>query len=173
MDLISFFEVEKVRIQDRHMKVVMLFKDYLRKFMKNAGVEDENNNLEDEEVLSVKIKQREKQLEDDEIILGPKVEALLLEMGMSRKSEQLKFWLLQVRAFYEEAFYKMKKYFSSSLRSKTLQALSVLSPKSWTTVNLDTLKKKWRVFGEAFPNILEMTEVPALLSEVTVLKMED
>ena len=105
--------------------------------------------------------------------MGPKVEALLLEMGMSRKSEQLKFWLLQVRAFYEEAFYKMKKYFSSSVRSKTLQALSVLSPKSWTTVNLDTLKKKWRVFGEAFPNILEMTEVPALLSEVTVLKMED
>ena len=49
----------------------------------------------------------------------------------------------------------------------------MLSPKSWTTVNLDTLKKKWRVFGEAFPNILEMTEVPALLSEVTVLKMED
>ena len=58
MDLISFFEVEKVRIQDRHMKLVMLFKDYLGKFMKNAGVEDENNNLEDEEVLSVKIKQR-------------------------------------------------------------------------------------------------------------------
>ena len=172
MELISFFEAEKVRIQDRHKKLVMLFKDYLGKFMKNGGLEDENNNLNGEEVLNLKINQRDKQLEDDDIYLGPKVEALLLEMGLSRKSEELKFWLLQVRGFYEEALYKMKKYFSSSIRSKTLQALSVLSPKSWTTVNLDTLKQKWRVLGEAFPNILEMAEVPALLSEVTVLKGE-
>jgi hypothetical protein len=111
-------------------------------------------------------------LDDDDIYLGPKVEALLLEMGLDRRSEEIKFWLLQVRAFYEEAIYKMKKYFSPSIRSKTLKALSVLSPKSWSTMNLDTLKQNWGVLGETFSNILEVADVPALLSEVTVLKGE-
>ena len=172
MDMISFFEAEKVRIHERHKKLVVLYKDYLGKFMKNGGSEDENNNVQGEEVLNVKYDQRDKQLDDDDIYLGPKVEALLLEMGLDRRSEEIKFWLLQVRAFYEEAIYKMKKYFSPSISSKTLKALSVLSPKSWTTMNLDTLKQNWRVLGETFSNILEVADVPALLSEVTVLKGE-
>ena len=44
----------------------------------------------------------------------------------------IKAWLSRVRGYYEEALFKMKKYFSASIKSKTLRALSVLSPKSWT-----------------------------------------
>ena len=75
MDLISFFESEKVRIQDRHAKLVMLFHDYLGKFMQNAGLEDNNNlaGVNGEVLLKVKYTDREKQLSDEEIYLGPKV----------------------------------------------------------------------------------------------------
>ena len=53
MDMISFFEAEKVRIQERHKKLVVLYKDYLGKFLKNGCSEDENNNVQGEEVLNV------------------------------------------------------------------------------------------------------------------------
>ena len=172
MELISFFEAEKVRVRDRHKKLVFLYHDYLGKFMKNAGLEDNNNDLDGEDLLKVKYNQRDKQLDDDEIFLGPKVESLLVELGLDRKSEEIKFWLLQVRDFYEEACFKMKKYFSTSIKSETLKALAVLSPKSWIKHDLDTLKRHWRLLGEKFYNVLEGTKVPALLSEVTMLKAE-
>ena len=62
--------------------------------------------------------------------MGPKVESLLVVLGLNRKSKEA--WLSRVRGYYEEALFKMKKYFSASIKSKTLRALSVLSPKSWT-----------------------------------------
>ena len=66
----------------------------------------------------------------------------------------------------------MKKYFKSSIRSSTLKALAVLLPKAWVTLDLDTLKKHWLVLGEKFSNVLDMVELPALLSEVCQLKFE-
>ena len=44
--------------------------------------------------------------------------------------------------------------------------MSVLSPKTWTTVQLDSLKKKWRLLGETFSNVMAMADVPELLSKV-------
>ena len=59
MELISFFEAEKVRIQDRRKKLVLLYHDILGKFVKNAGLEDNNNDVEGEELLNVKFNQKE------------------------------------------------------------------------------------------------------------------
>ena len=98
MELISYFESEKVRIQDGHRKLVLLLHNILGKFMKNAGQEANNNTVVGEELLNVK--------------------------------------------FYQEACHKMKKYFSPSIRSTSLKALAVLSPKAWSSLDLDTLKKQ-------------------------------
>ena len=38
MELISFFESQKIRIQDRYSKLVLLLHSFLSKFMKNAGI---------------------------------------------------------------------------------------------------------------------------------------
>ena len=175
MELISFFESEKVRIQDRHKKLVTLFNNFYGKFMKNAGCEEGsemNNNSSVEDILKVKYDDRSKQLSDEEIFLGPKVESLLTELGLRRTSPEIKNWFLNVREFYQEACYKMKKYFKASIRSSTLKALAVLSPKAWVTLDLDTLKKNWLVLGEKFSNVIDMVELPALLSEVSLLKFE-
>jgi hypothetical protein len=93
-------------------------------------------------------------------------------LGLRRSSPEIKHWILNVREFYQEACCKMKKYFKSSIRSSTLKALAVLSPKAWVTLDLDTLKKHWLVLGEKFSNVLDMVELPALLSEVCQLKFE-
>jgi hypothetical protein len=93
-------------------------------------------------------------------------------LGLRRSSPEIKHWILNVREFYQEACYKMKKYFKSSIRSSTLKALAVLSPKAWVTLDLDTLKKHGLVLGEKFSNVLDMVELPALLSEVCQLKFE-
>ena len=171
MELIFFFEAEKVRIQDRRKKIVLLYHDILGKFVKNAGLEDNNNDVEGEELLNVKFNQKELQLSDSEMYLGPRVEAFLVKMGLNRKSSEITFWLLQAREFYEEAIFKMKKYFSTSIiRSETLKALEVLSPSSWALQDLDSLKKYWRLLAEKFSNVVEVKQVPALLSEVTLLK---
>ena len=50
--------------------------------------------------------------------------------------------------------------------------LSVLSPVSWRTSDLDSLKRNWRLLAEKFPNIIATKEVPELLTEVTTLKIE-
>ena len=168
MDLISFFESEKIRIQDRHRKLVLLLHNLLGKFMKNAGLDPNNNKVDEEKMLKVNVGEKKNQLSDDEIFLGPRVEKLLRELGLTRQSGVIALWIVLVREFYEEAIFKMKKYFSTSLKSSTLKALSVLSPKSWSTLELDVLKKHWRLLGEQFSNVLQISQVPSLLTEVTL-----
>ena len=55
-------------------------------------------------IFLVNVCDREKQLCDEEIFLGPRVETLLRERGLTRQSEATSLWILQVREFYEEAF---------------------------------------------------------------------
>ena len=86
MELINFFESEKIRIQDRHRKLVSLLHNLLGKFFENAGCNDSNNNsVEGEDLLKVKFGDRKRQLNDDEIFLGPRVESLLRELGLTRQ----------------------------------------------------------------------------------------
>ena len=86
MDLIKFFESEKIRIQDRHNKFVMLLHDYFGTFMKNARLEESNNKIDREILLKVKFADREKQLKDEDIFLGPRVEALMVNLNSLKKS---------------------------------------------------------------------------------------
>ena len=169
MELISFFESQKIRIQDRHSKLVLLLHSYLSKFMKNAGIED-NKSPTGKRLLKVPYKERNKQLPDKDIHLGKSVEALLLEVGLNRESPEIKPWLLKVRGFYEEVIFKIIKYFSTSIQSSTLRALSVLTPSSWNDMKLDDLKKQWRVLGEHFVNIVKISDLPDLMVEVSSLK---
>ena len=75
---------------------------------------------------------RTKQLEDKQLFVGDKVESLLAELGLVKESPEIKNWLLKVRGFYEEAVFKIIKYFSQSIKSKTLRSLAVLAPTSWS-----------------------------------------
>ena len=169
MELISYFESSKIRIQHKQDKLVMLLHDYLAKFMKNAGVEN-NNNPTGRDLLKVKFKERSRQLSDKDIFLGKKVEDLLVELGLTKSSEELQPWLLRVRLYYEEAVSKMIKYFSKIINSSSLHALKVLAPTSWTSTELDDLKKSWRILGEKFSNILKVSDLPDLMTEVATLK---
>ena len=169
MELISFFESTKIRIQDQHAKLVLLLYDYLGKFVKNAGV-DGNNNITGEGLLKVKYKDKTKQLPNKDIFLGSKVQAFLLKLGINRDSPEIQFWLSRVRKYYEAALDKMVKYFAGSITSGTLRALSVLSPTAWGDTELDQLKSQWRKLAQAFPNVLKVSEIPDLMSEVTLLK---
>ena len=76
-----------------------------------------------------------------------------------------------MRGFYEEAIFKIIKYFSTSIQSSTLRALSVLAPSSWNDMELDDLKKQWRVLGEHFVNIVKISDLPDLMVEVSSLKV--
>ena len=61
MDLISFFESNKIRIHAKQGKLVILLHDYLSKYLKQAGLEG-NNNPTGEQLLKVKYKDTNIQL---------------------------------------------------------------------------------------------------------------
>ena len=170
MDLISFFESNKIRIHDKQGKLVILLYDYLSKYLKQAGLEG-NNNPTGEQLLKVKYKDTNIQLSNKDIYLGSRVETLLRKLGISRDSTEINPFITKVRCFYIATVEKMFKYFSGCIKSSTLRALSVLSPNSWTDADLDHLKKSWRKLAQAFPNIVKVEEIPNLLVEVSSLKM--
>jgi len=139
MDMISYFESSQIRIQHKQSKLILLLHDYLAKFIKNAGVE--NNNASGKALLEVNFKDKSKQRSDRSIFLGKKVEAVLEKHGLSRDSKVLVPWLLQVRKYYKEALGRMVKYFKPPILSRALQAMAVLDPSSWTTMELDDLQR--------------------------------
>ena len=169
MELISFFESSKIRIQDQHAKLVLLLYDYLGKFVKNAGL-DGNNNLTGEALLKVKFKDESKQHSNKDLFIGSNVQSFLLKLGINRDSLEIQFWLSRVRKYYEAAVDKMLKYFSGSITSSTLRAMSVLSPMAWSDTELDQLKSNWRRLAQSFPNVLNVSQIPDLMNEVTILK---
>jgi len=171
MELISYFESQKIRVQDRHSKLVLLLHSFLSKFMKNAGVEN-NETATGVILLKADYRNRTKQLEDKQLFVGGKVESLLAELGLLKESPEIKNWLLKVRGFYEEAVFKIIKYFSKSIKSKTLRSLAVLAPTSWSGMELDDLKKCWRVLGQQFSNVIQVSELPDLMVDVAALKVQ-
>ena len=123
-------------------------------------------------LLKADYKNRTKQLEDKQIFLGSKVESFLVDLGLSKESTEVKHWLLKVRGFYDEAVFKIIKYCSQSIKSRSLRALAVLAPTSWLSMELDDLKKYWRVLGQQFSNVIQVTQLPDLMVEVSALKVE-
>ena len=169
MDMISYFESSKIRIQHKQNKLVLLLHDYLAKFVKNAGVE--NNNVSGKALLEASFTDKSKQRSDKSIFLGKKVEALLVKRGLNRDSKVLTPWLLQVRKYYKEAVRRMMKYFKAPIASRSLQAMTVLDPTSWATMELDDIQRNWKVLGLHFTNVMDRSEVPDLMTEVAELKI--
>ena len=166
IQMIDFFESNSVRVQYRFEKLVMLLFDFLSKFAKDAGVTN-NNDPDGKALLKAHYRGVNNQLSNKEIWLGKKVEALLLHLNLTRESEELQAWMMQVRAFYEAAVDKMIKYFGPGIKSKTLKALSVLDPKVWRTKSQDHIKKQFRVLGEKFSNVIKILELPDLMTEIS------
>jgi hypothetical protein len=166
IQMIDFFESNSVRVQYRYEKLVMLLFDFLSKFAKDAGVTN-NNDPDGKALLKARYRGEKNQLSNKEIWLGKKVEALLLDLSLTRESEELQVWIMQVRAFYEAAVDKMIKYFGPGIESKTLKALSVLDPKVWRTKSQDHIKKQFRILGEKFNNVIEILELPDLMIEIS------
>ena len=123
-------------------------------------------------LLKADYRNRTKQLEDKQLFVGGKVESLLAELGLVKESPEIKNWLLKVRGFYEEAVFKIIKYFSQSIKSKTLRSLAVLAPTSWSGMELNDLKKCWRVLGQQFSNVIQVSELPGLMVDVAALKVQ-
>lgn len=169
MDMISYFESSKIRIQHKQNKLILLLHDYLAKFVKNAGVD--NNNVDGKALLQVNFKDKSKQRSDKNIFLGKKVEVLLVKHGINRDSKVLTPWLLQVRKYYEESVERMVKYFKAPIGSRSLQAMTVLDPNSWATMELDSLQRNWKVLGLHFTNVMEWWEVADLMTEVAKIKI--
>ena len=63
LKLIDYFESNSVRVHERYDKIVMLLYDYLSKFVKNSGVEN-NNRATGKDLLKVDFKDPEKHLPD-------------------------------------------------------------------------------------------------------------
>ena len=171
MNLISFFEGSGIKIHHKQDQVVLVMHDMLSKFMKNAGVEEGNNNPKGRDLLHVRFRDRSKQLSREKIFLGKGVEDLLKDMEKTRSDDVVKPLIEMARSFYEAATEKMVKYFTPVISSESLGAMTALDPTSWASVDLDSLKKKWRILGQSFGNVLEISDLPDLMTEVAGLKI--
>ena len=90
---IDFFESNSVRVQYRYEKLVMLLFHFLSKFAKDAGVTN-NNDPDGKALLKAHYKGEKNQLSNKEIWLGKKGEALLLDLGLNRESEEIQAWMM-------------------------------------------------------------------------------
>ena len=170
INFLNYFESNEVRVHQQFAKIVDLVFNFLSKFLKNAGMEDEETVVTGKRILKVDFKNKKNHLEDEKIFLGTRVDNFLKEIGMKRNSVEIKAWMLKVRVFYQEVIAKMFKYFGPSLKSRTLRYLGVLSPLAAKNLPLDDSKLKWKYLAVEFPNIIESSQVDSLVDEVVKLK---
>ena len=126
MELIDFCESRKVRIHLIYQSMVSLVTTWLSKFVSGTVMPVACGDAMDlaKKLLKVKYREKENQLDNEQIWLGKRVEALLTELGLTRKSQVLKYWLEHnVRRFYVTAMDRIVKYFSTSLKSELMEAL--------------------------------------------------
>ena len=117
---------------------------YSSKYLKNAGLDFKEGEVEKvtgKDLLKIKYDDSKLQLSDKDIFLGPLVEEFLVELKVARDSPLIASWLLNVREFYVEVMFKLNKYFSTSLKSRTLQYMSVLAPSSVLNKSTEILRK--------------------------------
>ena len=170
LTVINHFESETPNIFDRFGTIVNFFTTFLAKFLKNGGLEEGEDTVTPKQLLNINVRDRSLQLSNKEIYVGPKVEAFLTQLGLTKQSTELIPWFDQVRAFYCEALEKAQKYFRPSLTSKLLKYCDVFDPKIFFATPLDDLKKKFQYISEKFPNVISMPEIPSVLDAVASLK---
>ena len=120
--------------------------------------EGEVEKVTGKDLLKIKYDDSKLQLSDKDIFLGPLVEEFLVELKVARDSLLIASWLLNVRKFYVEVMFKLNKYFSTSLKSRTLQYMSVLAPSSVQNNSTKILRKQWRYLAERFNNVVKVRD---------------
>ena len=115
LDYIDFFESLRVRCHLRHPKMAILLSDHMGRFVKeNVAL------LTPTQLLRVDLGEG-KLLSRKEVMLGTGVDRLLLEMGMTPESPEIKPFMDSVFRFYKKSTESMIKYFSTPLKSKLLR----------------------------------------------------
>ena len=173
MKFLDTFEKNEVKVHVRFEKIVSLIYDFASKYLKNAGLDDDEDTITAKKLLKIKFTDEDLQLSNKDIFLGPSVDSFLEEMKLKRDSPLIASWLARVRLFYVEASEKLNKYFSASLKSKTMQFLSVLSPRAAKSFSLEELQRRWRYLAEKFPTVIKTHEISRMLGEVRLLKNLD
>ena len=97
LTLINHFESDEPKIFVRFDVIG----DFMVTFM--ANVMRKGANLTTNYLLNVDVMDKELQLSDANIYLGPKVKAFFEELGITRNSPEVAPWVEKVRAFYCEA----------------------------------------------------------------------
>ena len=172
-DLLEFlycFESDEPKVHVRFEKTVLLLFNYACKFLVNGGLSDETDVVNAKHVLTVDYSDEDLQLSNSKIFLGERVDTFLKDIKIERNDPILAKWLAGVKEFYIELYRKFIKYYGTSLKSKTLEYCSVLSPKSVKSEKLDNLGKKWKYLASKFPTLVHPTKVPAVAIEAQLLK---
>ena len=133
---------------------------YSSKYLKNAGLDFKEGEVEKvtgKDLLKIKYEDSKLQLSDKDIFLGPLVEEFLAELRLARDSPLIASWLIHIREFYVDVMFKLNKYFSTSLKSSTLQYMSVLAP-SVLNDSTEFLRKQWRCLAEKFNNAVKVRD---------------
>ena len=173
MTLINHFEAEDPNIYERHEVIADFLVTFMGKFLVNGGGisdEDEEIKIVIADLLQLNFRDRKVQLSNKDIFLGPRADDLILELGLTRSSPELTEWFNQVRSFYCEALEKALKYFKPALLSRVLQDCDILDPKAFYSCSLDDLKRKIKNLATKFSNVINSSQIPALLDQVASLR---
>jgi hypothetical protein len=138
----------------RFEKIVSLIYDSASKYLKNVGLDDDEDTITAKKLLKIKFTDEDLQL-SNKFAVGPSVDSFLEEMKLKRDSQLIASWLTRVRLFYVEASEKLNRYFSASLKSRSMQFLSVLSPRAAKSFSLEELQRRWRYLAEKFPTVIK------------------
>ena len=128
MKLINHFESEEPNIFSRYKTIIDFTSTFLAKFLKNGGLEEGQDVATPKTLLNIDVLDRRSQLSNQEMFVGPKVEAFIQKLGLSKQSTELLPFFDRVREFYVEALLKIQKYFCPSLTSKLLRYCEIIDP---------------------------------------------
>ena len=168
LTLINHLESEEPNIFDRFDVIGDFLVTFMAKFLINGGHADTDEPTT-KDLLNVEVTKRELQLSNAKLYLGPKVEAFMEELGLTRSSPEVAPWMEKVRAFYCEALTKAQKYFRAPLSSKVLRDCDVFDHKVLFSTSLDKVKQKFKTVASRFDNVIKNEEVPELLDLVACL----
>ena len=169
--LIKHFEQDEPRIYETYEQLSTFLYTFMSKFLMNAGLgENMGENIKAKDLLAVDFRDLDLHLSKRKIFLGSQAEEFLKTAGLTRESPELGSFFKGVFDFYVEACDKAKKYFSPPLLSKLLQNMNVLDPKTFVSLSLNDLQRKFRNLAEKFENIIKPREVPDLMDQVAALK---
>ena len=169
LTLINHFESEEPKLFERFDVLGDFLVTFMAKFPKDGGRKRNETTTTTRDLLNVDVTDKSLRLSDNNFYLGPRVEAFLDKLGLTRSSSELAFWLKDVRAFYCEALTKAQKYFRAPLTSKVLRACDIFVPKVLFTTNLDKVKDKFKTVASRFQNVISPAEIPELLDQVSCL----